>query len=695
MAVGGEGPRLETFALQDMRTGWHAFASERQVQGGGGGQVNHITGPVFRVIKNLRWHDGVIEKRQSLRKFFEEDEGDPFTPIPIFYSEDPANVDHFPTWIYQVLFSPRDEPRYAFTFYISNMDIWRFDRINGWVNLTPVYTDGTISVGAGSTAVTGAGTLWISEGIRPFQHILVDGKYHQILTVNTNTSITLRSASTNGTTGFDAYEIRRNMTTANVFETHQFQQFARIFNGDLYVAGTSCGGDTQPAVIKVVDALTTSTPGVYLVANTQLQAGLDSLDTTGNQMQAINGMDVLQDGRVAIATEENVDRLSRLRYSSLLDQTQWTTTPGGFTDVVAGGHSYITAFERLGRVHVLHYHDTCVLAQPTGQDDPPFSFDSTRAEIGAVAARGIQTVGGRQLFIGHDMGIYAFNGSTTELVSDSWRKIALGADAPNITKFGTGVLRFLQDTLICSWIDTQRQEVQFMLPTQDGAPELACVNYRSGEHRREQMPTLLTAGGNNAFMSAPGADSGFTQPDSARGTRKRAVRIVAPLDATNSGDDTFEGLMALREGTGVDEPDYVTSDYNDGEIELITYPLDFGAPGVAKTIERVILFMRKTLADPNTETTDVIEVALSRNGGITTSPAEFQHSVTKTFTYDESNTVVQHYEFVVDDVDSAEAWAIRIRSTDNTRWVGGIIQILVRVQFLGEMETVLFDAGIP
>lgn len=54
------------------------------------------------------------------------------------------------------------------------------------------YSTGTISVGSGSTSVTGAGTAWLTSGLRAGDRIYAAGNVGIIQSVNTNTSITLK-----------------------------------------------------------------------------------------------------------------------------------------------------------------------------------------------------------------------------------------------------------------------------------------------------------------------------------------------------------------------------------------------------------------------------------------------------------------------------------------------------------------------
>lgn len=53
------------------------------------------------------------------------------------------------------------------------------------------YSSGTISVGAGSTSVTGVGTTWASAGVRAGDLLIAGTAVVPIAAVNSATSITL------------------------------------------------------------------------------------------------------------------------------------------------------------------------------------------------------------------------------------------------------------------------------------------------------------------------------------------------------------------------------------------------------------------------------------------------------------------------------------------------------------------------
>lgn len=84
-----------------------------------------------------------------------------------------------------------------------------------------VYIAGTISVTAGATAVTGAGTAWVSNNIRAGDLLIANGLSARIASVNSNGSITLAQGWPGATISGGAYLIQliddatRNLVAAN------------------------------------------------------------------------------------------------------------------------------------------------------------------------------------------------------------------------------------------------------------------------------------------------------------------------------------------------------------------------------------------------------------------------------------------------------------------------------------------------
>ena len=74
------------------------------------------------------------------------------------------------------------------------------------------YRTGTISIAANATTVTGKNTQWLSAGINPGATLRIDGTFHalEILSVDSDTQITLRVPFTGSAVTNVAYSIDRN-----------------------------------------------------------------------------------------------------------------------------------------------------------------------------------------------------------------------------------------------------------------------------------------------------------------------------------------------------------------------------------------------------------------------------------------------------------------------------------------------------
>lgn len=641
-----DAPSVLTAAINNMGLGWHPFAGRFNVQYQQMGGYLAIVGPLWKELENVRWDTGQLEFRPGI-----QDDLSGGQIIAADYSVDSRT--EVPIYLFQVT-SAISGTLTVHTVYISTTDIWIHNG-SSWVNRTPTYTDGTASVSG--TAVTGVGTLWVTRHIKPGQQILINGNWHEIASVGGETSITLTSSA--GTAGAAAYTIRRTLGSGvTVLET-----FAKVFNNDLYVAGSGCGGDDEPAVILVSSITAGSTPGDYLLAQNDLTSGVENFDNEGETVYAIRGLDVLQDGRVIIASEESPDRVSRVRYSSHLNQAVWFTSPGGFTDVVAGGSGKITGLGRLGRVTTVHYADGIAIGSPTGQDDPPLNFESTRADTGAMQPHTIKNFGGYEYFIGDGGLLYRFNGSTSEPVAEEFR-----------IEGGDNVKQVEQQ--VFAWLDRHLGEYSWCsLDTNVNDPLGVhyAYNFRTRQVRRNVYPARLTAF-LDSFAGTPGVSF------EGRGTYQT---LAAYTDAPTGGTPK---IVTLQDRSGEDASGDVDSNY-DGVIGGITWPMDFGMPTVEKIIERVQLWVSRPSFKQHALTSDTIQVALSPDGGQT-----FPLSASQTVVY-ANDDEIEVLEFSWDATRSSEHWSLRLLVTTTSagnggyrRFAGAIHRIVVKYALLSDLE---------
>ena len=398
-----------------------------------------------------------------------------------------------------------------------------------------------------------------------------------------------------------------------------------------------------------------------------------------------------------MATEDIDDRVSRLRYSSPVDQQEWTLSPGGFSDIVDGGSRMITGLERLGRVYCIHYHDTIVVGQPTGQDDPPLAFDSSRATVGAAYTRTIRNVRGTQWFVAQDGSVHSFDGSSTQMIASEFRREF------RLANQGNSGQTYIEPMLCGAWLNQLRDDYCFCYTNQGNLNRcnlVGVVNYEDGTVRRESYEV---EGDQGEQLSGPmcGSDEflGFFRPFA---------------DGTALGAEHFVGTRAEHPGGGVSGEDmyrYLAERGNDDEIPdpgpleptnpiiLRTLPLDFGYPGEYKTIERVILYMGRELdgAGPNN---DMVTVRISKNGDTTAQQIRSQLCVYDAAAgsgLDQQPGAVRAFHFEFDQTTAAEAWdlAIEVNQSlaDRYDMSGYIEKIVVRFAVLGEDEAAFVEPG--
>lgn len=671
--------QLKLFA--NVASGWYPFATARS--------LDPERGPCWRKAVNVRWHDGVVEKRRSVvpaayrfNDVVTDSETDA-AAVNVFGYPESGRIE-YPMYMTQIETRTRDSSAVQIaTILVTNTDIYILDPAVGWTVATPTYSTGTITYESGDAVVTGTGTAWSARHISPSSHIRINGKWLRIATVVSDTEIEVDPAPDGAGQDVD-YIIRRSFGfSADTFDNHMGVHVT-LHNGDLYVAGTNVGGNATPAVVRVRHFTADPQPGQYLMASKPL---VSTIDTFENLLE-INGMVNLPDGRVMLATVE-VDpdtsgsgeqwlAQSRIRYSSHLDVFEWVEQPAGFVDDVSGGTGRMTALAAFGRSYTAHYRDSITLASLTGQDEPPVALSSTRAHIGTGAFRTIRIANGNQVFVGHDGAIYRFNGLYTEQISNAFR------DRMDAFK------RNAAEWWLFSGLDEYRNEYQVYMRDFDSPKaqtECFSLNYSQQFAPRWELFPVDFWCVSERFLGS------ISLNGVANSTREWAAGFgVTKINA--AGDAVKQPFFRFREffpediTTGID---HTITDQTE-PIELQTDDLHFGWPGQHQKIERVILWMRMrkdAIVDDDTDkdtkdstVVDTIEVSLSSDSGTT-----WSDSKTASVTYvANSRHVMQQVHFTFEEAVSAEQHRIRIRSTNLSVMYGAIADVAIRYQTTGETE---------
>jgi hypothetical protein len=161
--------------------------------------------------------------------------------------------------------------------------------------MTIYYTTGTVTVTNNSTAVTGSGTAWLTNGIRAGDWLIVRNQIAVIATVTSNTALTLETAWVPATASVSAYAIAR--VDDGVRALQSTNDLLAAFN-----AGPAQGrfGDGSAATPAVAFTSQTNT-GLFRPATSVLALSVNGterarLTTTGMQVTGtITGTAVTSD----------------------------------------------------------------------------------------------------------------------------------------------------------------------------------------------------------------------------------------------------------------------------------------------------------------------------------------------------------------------------------------------------------------
>lgn len=469
---------------------------------------------------------------------------------------------------------------------------------SGWSNVTPVYTAGTVAVTNGSPTVTGTSTSWETRGIYGSSvsgdvanwFVGPDGVVHQIKSVDSDTQITLLTNYAGSTASGQSYTIRR---THYANASQGLNLFVARQNEDLYVAGPVSGGELGTSGINTADGGVLKISNAYDFWNAAsgfagsstefVTSGradpTGTTDSLGYNFQVM-GFGAIADGRLAMAIQYHnrstgIAGGARIAYSSPTDTAAWTTSPGGATDIVDVSGS-ITAAVFTAYNATIHFENGIEIGELTGQDDPPFRFRVAQSGVGAISPRMValapasSQLGGREVFVGSDLNLYAFNGvSAVPLpaidipleLSDEGNEATGIEDRGSISEgFGGVQGGFMM-------VDPYRREISIFARTDAGGGNFQPMrevrwNYETGALWRAQYPGPIYCGKVLATMNPNGGHrwtSSINKSGIVLGTTTGAswwfrLDESATSDAYDDGDSTF-GISALFEGIDVGTPE--------------------------------------------------------------------------------------------------------------------------------------------
>jgi hypothetical protein len=461
---------------------------------------------------------------------------------------------------------------------VTNRNIWIRLLITGsWKLCTPTYTTGTITATNGLTGITGAGTAWVTNNLNGAAALLKDnatGTYYQLSAVPADTSITLATPWLGTTGAGKAYTLLRVFPGGAVLDATATEIFATVFNNDLYVAGTWCGGSASPstvrspAVIRVANIFTATPTTTYVTAQKQLSPGLDIV----TNMDRICGLKALQDGRLVVAGAQNVSF-----YSSLLNTAVWTVSPGGQTPLI-DIDGRINALGNLGTTLTYHHNEGVVLGYPTGQRDPPLTYRASKATQGVYAPRSLREIAGVEYGLSVHGSVIAFDLDRSTVISSPIRSALTGLFRADLYLFH-------------GCVDKDRHEYTLLRMV---APDTFAWTYQADYDR--WWPLRF------------GAPIGAISDGAAISVLTPITRALAGLSSIN-GTEVTDFIFYFRETVPGDAVVY--SGGSNGGFYVVTDDTDFGNPLLYSNIQRIILWCNSVGF-----TSDTAQVSISRNQGV-------------------------------------------------------------------------------
>jgi hypothetical protein len=370
-------------------------------------------------MQNVRFHDGEI-KRSSLVV-----QGISTVPTISLNTENDVGNSKYGNGQTPMVIRTFQSGEYLLV--VTNREIhWWNNSLAAWVNLTPLYNTGTVTVTDTDATVTGSGTAWSTREIGAsmiFEDaggaVIENGPY-SIASITSDTELELATAYSGTTGGGKAYQIRRTFNSPSI----SYPIFADVWNGDLFVAGPVGGGaGAIPTIIKIKDVYDSgvaASDAIYAMSAEDLDGTMTAGDNLLGELLEILGMQFLADGRVIVAAwsnESGVDIKNRVYYSANYDvggvdmHKVWTASPGGFNDIT-DLPGRLTGLGKWGRSVTVHFPEGIVLGHLTGQDDPPLQYmPAALVSSGCEAPRTLRRTPIGELYLGSDHNVFHFDGN--------------------------------------------------------------------------------------------------------------------------------------------------------------------------------------------------------------------------------------------------------------------------------------------
>lgn len=448
----------------------------------------------------------------------------------------------------------------------------RYNKSSAWKDCTPTYSAGTVTATNGSTIVTGSGTQWSTLKIGAFSKIAIAGVDYLVVQVNSDTSLNIHTGYAGSTGAGKVYTITRFFNNLDA----KLQFYGCIFNFSLYVAGDFAGGsgnvgtDPQPAVVKVANFNQSSSTSSYITAKNVISVGLDACSVS-----SITGIQALQDGRIVISGVQDY-----IFYSSLLNDAVWTSSPGGFTQVVLIS-GRINALGRLGNNLTLHHNAGIVFGYPTGQTDPPLGFQASSAKEGCFSSSTLKTDGVREFFVTTSGAVKQFDGSQVEEIGAEIR--------PTLRSTAKDEL-----SIMFGGIDADRGDY-YLAYNPTGLSYTYLWKYSIPSHVWHPLRI-----GHIIRAFSDGMPASDFAP---------SVRAMLGLGLQSDSSST-SFLATFDEALTTDTGRTSIELFMGGGIFFVTDDIDFGDPRSLKVIRRIILW-----ADQTSSPAGVSEMMVSGNNG--------------------------------------------------------------------------------